>query len=156
LALRLATLNCSHFVATALPAGDHGQGEHAQTQPDGSLPFAAESDPDLPAHPVRALRRSWFKVERRTRVVATDDLPKFYRGVLALPNQIARDYLLLLLFTGLRRTEAATLTWDDVNLNTKVISIPGERTKSGRKLDLPDLLVRRRGDAGRERFVSWE
>jgi integrase len=121
--------------------------------------FAAESDPDLPAHPVRALRRSWFKVERRTRVVATDDLPKFYRGVLALPNQVARDYLLLLLFTGLRRTEAATLTWDDVNLNTKVISIPGERTKSGRKLDLPmttfvrDLLVRRRADAGRERHV---
>jgi integrase len=120
--------------------------------------FAAESDPDLPAHPVRALRRSWFKVERRTRVVAVDDLAKFYRGVNDLPNKVARDYLLLLLFTGLRRTEAATLTWDDVDLTKKVISIPGERTKSGRKLDLPmttfvrDLLVKRRSE-GRARFV---
>jgi integrase len=121
--------------------------------------YAAESDPDLPAHPVRALRRSWFKVERRTRIVTTDDLPKFYRAVDDLPNKVARDYLLLLLFTGMRRTEAATLTWDDVDLTKKVISIPGERTKSGRKLDLPmttfvrDLLVRRRTDAGREKFV---
>ena len=61
-----------------------------------------------------------------------------------------RDYLLLLLFTGLRRVEAASLRWEDVDLKGKVLRIPAANTKAGRKLDLPltdvvhDLLVARR------------
>jgi integrase len=41
------------------------------------------------------------------------------------------------LFTGLRRTEAATLTWDDVDFTSKVIRVPAQRTKANRQLDLP-------------------
>jgi integrase len=67
-----------------------------------------------------------------------------------LPNPIARDYLLLLLFTGLRRREAATLRWDCVDFSARIIRLPAASTKAGRKLDLPmsdfvrDLLVARR------------
>ena len=119
--------------------------------------FALERDASMPANPVR-LRRQWFSVPRRTRSVVNGELPVFYRAVMELENPVARDYLLLLLFTGLRRTEAARLTWADVDLPAKVIRIPGSSTKSGRKLDLPitapvmDLLRRREAD-GRERYV---
>ena len=119
--------------------------------------FALERDASMPANPVR-LRRQWFSVPRRTRSVVNGELPVFYRAVMELENPVARDYLLLLLFTGLRRTEAARLTWADVDLPAKVIRIPGSSTKSGRKLDLPitapvmDLLRRREAD-GREHFV---
>lgn len=112
--------------------------------------FAARSDPNLPGNPVLVLRRQWFKVPRRERLVRADQLPAFYKAVTALPNPIARDYLLLLLFTGLRRNEAAGLRWDDVDFAGGVIRLPGTRTKAGRKLDLPmtdfvrDLLVARR------------
>jgi integrase len=115
-------------------------------------------EPALPRNPVARLKRQWFRVPRRERLVRADDLPAFYKAVCALPNPVARDYLLLLLFTGLRRTEAATLTWDDVDFGAKLIRIPAARTKAGRKLDLPmtdvvrDLLVARRA-LGRERFV---
>jgi integrase len=66
--------------------------------------------------------------------------------------------LLLLLFTGLRRNEAATLTWDDVDMHAAVIRLPAVRTKAGRKLDLPmtDVvfgIFQERGRLGRERFV---
>jgi integrase len=98
---------------------------------------AAEINPNLATNPVRILRRSWFAIARRERLVRPDELPKFYAAVRALPNQIAADYLTLLLFTGLRREEAASLTWDDVDLPGRVIRIPGARTKAGRKLDLP-------------------
>src|SRR5262249_22280510 len=54
-----------------------------------------------------------------------------------LDNQVARDYLLLLLFTGMRRGEAAMLRWDDVDFALRVIRLPAARTKAGRKLDLP-------------------
>ena len=56
---------------------------------------------------------------------------------MALANPIQRDYLLLILFTGLRRSEAASLRWDDVDLRERMIHLPRTRTKSKRRLDLP-------------------
>jgi integrase len=117
--------------------------------------FCAEGATDMPPNPVKLHRQQWFKVPKRERLVKADQLPAFYRAVTELPNEVARDYLLLMLFTGLRRGEAARLTWDDVDLKGRVIRIPAHSTKSGHKLDLPmtdfvrDLLVARRakGDA---------
>jgi integrase len=63
---------------------------------------------------------------------------------------LGRDYLLLTLFTGLRRREAAALTWDEIDFNERVIRLPGQRAKTGRALALPmtdfihGLLVARR------------
>jgi integrase len=119
--------------------------------------FAAERDAGLPANPVTRLRRQWFPIRRRERIVRADDLPKFYAAVMEL-SPVARDYLLLLLFTGLRRTEAASLTWSDIDFTERTIRIPAERTKAGRKLNLPmtdfirDLLVTRRA-VGRDELV---
>ena len=120
--------------------------------------YAADLDPSLPANPVRRLKRQWFSVHRRERHVASKDLPKFYAGVLALANPVARDYLLLLLFTGLRRREAAGLRWDHIDLAEGVIRIPAAATKTRQKLDLPmtdvvrDLLAARRA-VGKEEYV---
>lgn len=119
---------------------------------------AAEMDPTLPTNPTRILRRSWFKIAPRERIVRTDELPRFFAAVRKLPNPIAADYLTLLLFTGLRREEAAALTWEHIDFKTRVISIPGPQTKAGRKLDLPmtdfvhDLLAARKS-IGNATFV---
>jgi integrase len=120
--------------------------------------FAAERVPDLPPNPVRTLRRQWYAEPRRERIVRTEELPQFYAAVCALPNAIARDFLLLLLFTGLRLSEARSLKWEDVDLSQRVIRLPAASTKAGRKLDLPmsdfvrDLLVARRA-LGKASFV---
>ena len=119
--------------------------------------WAAGRDEELPRNPVQ-LSRQWFPVHRRERLVHTEQLPAFYKAVVGLQNPVARDYLLILLFTGLRRGEAASLTWDDVDLKARVIRVPALRTKAGRKLDLPmsdfvyDLLAARR-EIGRDKFV---
>jgi integrase len=120
--------------------------------------FAAERVPDLPPNPVRRLKRQWFREVRRDRLVRADEMPAFYAAVLRLPNEVARDYLLLLLFTGLRRGEAAGLRWDDVNFTERVIRLPAAQTKADRRLDLPmtdvvrDIMVARRA-LGRGAFV---
>ena len=60
------------------------------------------------------------------------------------------NYLLLILFTGLRRSEAASLTWDDVDFAARILRVKASATKARRKLDLPmssfvfDLLEARR------------
>jgi integrase len=117
--------------------------------------FAAERNPNLPPNPVRRLKRQWYAEPKRERIIRPDELPRFFAAVSRLPNPTARDYLLLLLFTGLRRSEAACLRWDDIDLEHRVIRLRAATTKAGRKLDLPmsdfvyDLLVARRA-LGRE------
>jgi len=121
--------------------------------------FAADSIPDLPRNPTARLKRHWFPSPRRERMVKADQLPVFYKSVSCLQNQVARDYLLLLLFTGLRRSEAASLRWTDIDFPNKVIRVPAIQTKAKRKLDLPmsdivrDILVVRRRFAGDSAFV---
>jgi integrase len=99
--------------------------------------YAAERQPELPDNPVKRLRRAWYPDERREQFVKPSELPGFYEAVTKLPNEIQRDYILFALFTGLRRREAATLRWDDVDLKDRMIRLPAERTKGRRKLDLP-------------------
>jgi integrase len=119
--------------------------------------FALDRSPPsnpLPPNPVR-LKRLWLPVESRTRRVTDDDLKRFYKAVTDLENKVHRDYLLLILFTGFRRNEAAALRWDEVDFKSRIIRLPASRAKAKRKLDLPmsdlvhDLLVARRriGDA---------
>jgi integrase len=117
---------------------------------------AVDKDSSL-INPVK-LKKQWFKVKRRARLVKADDLKKFYDSVMALKNPVARDYLRLLLYTGLRRREAAGLTWQNVDFRARVIRVPASSTKSGEKLDLPmsdlvhDLLVSRRA-VGNAKFI---
>ncbi len=99
--------------------------------------FAADKYDFGPAkNPVR-LKKQWFPEPRRETYVHDEELPKFYAAVQALTNDVARDYLILLLFTGLRKSEAASLTWDDIDLQKKILRIPGTRTKAKRPLGLP-------------------
>ncbi|WP_170145876.1 tyrosine-type recombinase/integrase [Rhodoplanes elegans] len=118
---------------------------------------AADRDPTLGQNPVR-LRREWFAARRRTRCVRADEMSAFWGAVQELENPYARGYVTLLLFTGMRRREAASLRWDDVDFAAGVLRVPEGRTKSGRKLDLPlttvlrDMLVGLRA-IGRTEFV---
>ncbi|HWI28211.1 MAG TPA: tyrosine-type recombinase/integrase, partial [Stellaceae bacterium] len=119
---------------------------------------AALRDKALTPWPTKRLSKKWHQVPRREGMVKFDDLPKFHAAVLGLPNPIQRDYLLTLLYTGMRRGEAASLTWCDVDFAGRVVRLPAARTKSGRRFDVPmtdlmrDLLVARRA-LGKEKFV---
>jgi len=107
-------------------------------------------NPELGDNPVQRLSatKAWFKEKRRTDVIRAHELPAWYKTVEALPNAVQRDYLKLLLFTGLRRNEAAQLTWDQVNFQERLLLIT--ENKANRPLHLPlsdflfDLLSARR------------
>jgi integrase len=112
--------------------------------------FAADRDDALPPNPARRLKRQWYAVPRRERMVRFDQLPAFYAALDSLENKVIADYLRFLTFTGLRRTEAAGPRWSDVDFAANTFSIPAAKAKNSRRLVLPmsdlvrDLLVRRR------------
>jgi integrase len=83
-------------------------------------------------HAIRLGSKGRYKVEERTRLVKNDDLPRFYTAAVSLENPIVRDYVLLLLFTGLRRREASSLRWKEhIDLQGRVIHIAAADTKPG-------------------------
>ncbi|MGE0266569.1 MAG: tyrosine-type recombinase/integrase [Candidatus Obscuribacterales bacterium] len=102
-------------------------------------------------NPVRRLSqtRTWNKIPRRQDVISLEELEAWYTAVVELENDIVRDYLLLCLFTGLRRSEAMRLKWKDIDLEARVLLIPAENTKADRMHGLPlsdflcDLLRKR-------------
>lgn len=116
----------------------------------------------IKANPVTRLGhvvRGWSKVDRRQTALLENDLRPFWLALQQLKNQTAKDYLLFLLLTGLRRSEAACLEWNEVDLSHALVTIPKEKNKSGRPFMLPlstaslELLKRRRRVDPSGRFV---
>lgn len=62
-------------------------------------------------NPVKRLSktRAWYRVEHHQSFINAHELAACYLGVQQLQNEVLRDYLLLVILTGLRRQEAATL-----------------------------------------------
>jgi integrase len=93
-------------------------------------------------NPVKRLSqtRAWYRVDRRKTVIKTHELAAWHQGVMELPNTTLRDYLLLVLFTGLRRQEAAGLRWCDVDLKSKTLTVLNTKNREDHVLPLSDYL----------------
>ncbi len=107
----------------------------------------------LPENPVKRLSatRAWYRVERRKTVIKAYQLPAWYAAVTALDAATVRDFLLLSLLTGLRKGEAAQLTWDRVDLADRTLIVADTKNHEDHVLPLPDhlhaLLARRKAAA---------
>jgi integrase len=102
--------------------------------------------PELP--PTRAIR--WNHGPRRRSPLAWDDLPAWWDKVQAMHNPIRRDLQLLLLFTGLRSTDAKTIRWEHVDRVRKTLHRPKPKGGVDRAFTIPlaefvlEILRRRR------------
>jgi integrase len=98
--------------------------------------WAAARDDDLGRNPVRLRKNEWHSTTPKRNPIPFDRLPDFYTAVQDLPP-MGRDYILLLLFTGLRRREAAGLRWSEVDFERRIICLPTVRVKTRSALNLP-------------------
>src|SRR5262249_30665824 len=98
----------------------------------------------IPSNPVVVLgqKRHWFRELPRQNVIRDFDLTAWFKIVLSLKNNNAsqdretvRDLLITLLLLGLRRTEALTLKWENVDLKGNTLTIP--KTKNYEPKTLP-------------------
>ena len=93
-------------------------------------------------NPVKRLSqtRAWYRIERRQTYIKPHELAEWYQAVNHLQNHTLKDYLLLILFSGLRRQEAATLKWEQVDLAAKTIKILDTKNHEPHTLPLSDFL----------------
>lgn len=117
----------------------------------------------IPDNPVKRLSqtRAWYRIERRQTVIKAHDLASWYSAVMSIKNdphgrnkETIRDYLLLVIFTGLRKEEAACLTWENIDLRGKTLSIRDTKNHQDHHLPLSDflfeLIQRRKSEAVNE------
>ncbi len=102
----------------------------------------AEGKSLVPENPVRRLSqtRAWYRIERRQTLVKSTELAPWYEALKCIQNKTLHDYLILILFTGLRRQEAATLKWEQVDLNEKTLIILDTKNRDQHTLPLSDFL----------------
>lgn len=99
----------------------------------------------LPENPVARLTqaRAWHRPKRRRTVIHRDDLRAWLEAVDSLRDDAeptawaVADWLTLLLFTGLRRTEGLALRWADVDLRGGTLTIPEPKNHEPHQLPLP-------------------
>lgn len=83
----------------------------------------------------------WFPETRRKAAVPSQSLARWWIEVQAIANPVRRDYLKFVLFTGLRRNDAATVRWEHIDWGRRALLVPAP--KGGRAFELPlsDILM---------------
>lgn len=102
-----------------------------------------EGQPFIADNPVKRLSqtRAWYRVDRRETVINPHQLKPWFEAVLSLSNEVARDYFLTIILTGLRRTEAMNLTWPDVDLERQTLTVRDTKNHRDHTLPLSDFLL---------------
>lgn len=126
--------------------------------------YAAARYDGITDNPVKVLSqtRAWYKIDRRRTLVKPHDLPVFFDGLKKLEEESPRgtvvaDYIRVLIFTGLRRQEAAGMKWKDVDFKAQSFTIA--QTKNGQPHTLPmselllEIFRRRQEAAGKNEYV---
>lgn len=100
-------------------------------------------------NPIKRLShtRAWYRVERRQTVIKPHELSAWYDALINMQDErtrgksaILRDYFLLIIFTGLRREEAVSLTWDQIDFVAKTLTISDTKNHEKHILPLSDYL----------------
>lgn len=122
----------------------------------------------LPSNPVQRLSktRAWNRNKPRTTLIRPRQLPGWFEAVEQLRREpwpstgkTVGDYLVLVILTGMRRSEAASLAWSQVDLKDRSLTLTDTKNRSDHTLPLSDylyeLLSARRANRAddTERFV---
>ncbi|MDX1922588.1 MAG: integrase family protein [Alphaproteobacteria bacterium] len=95
----------------------------------------------LPPCPIIAVH--WFKERRRQEPIPADKLPAWFNLTKKIKNPVRRDYQLFVLFTGIRRRDAASIRWEDIDLTKASLHRPKPKGGEDRAftIPLPDICL---------------
>ena len=88
----------------------------------------------LPSNPCVALKNRWFKEQRRQEPI--QDLREWWLSVMRL-SPVRRSYQLFVLLTGLRRSDAATIRWEEVNFTAGTLHRPNPKGGTVKAFTIP-------------------
>lgn len=75
------------------------------------------------------------KEVKRDRFLRPDELPRFFTALQNETNEVARNYIWMLLLTGSRKTNVLAMRWDEIDFELQIWRIPD--TKNGEPVNIP-------------------
>lgn len=82
-----------------------------------------------------------FPEQSRDRFLQSDELPKFFEALSQEPNETIRDYILISLLTGARRSNVLAMRWQDISFDRHEWRIPITKTGDPQTITLsPEAL----------------
>lgn len=102
-----------------------------------------ERRPILTDNPVKVLSstRVWYRVARRQSVIQPHQIAAWWDAVTRLGNTTHRDYFLTIMLTGLRKEEARTLLWKDVDFTARTPTVHNTKNHSSHTLPMGRYLA---------------
>jgi integrase len=103
----------------------------------------SEGEPIIAKNPVKVLSetRAWYRVDRRKTVIKPHDLKSWMAAILNLPSPDIRDYFVTVLLTGMRRSEALSLRWTEIDLKGRTLTVLDPNNHHDHTLPLSDYLA---------------
>jgi integrase len=65
-----------------------------------------------------------FKEQKRDRFILHDELPKFMEALESEPNRDMRDFFLMCLYTGARKSNVESMRWEGIDFSINEWRIP--------------------------------
>ncbi len=101
---------------------------------------------------------TFFREVKRSRRLTLSELPAFFKAVDEEPNTDIRDFVLVALFTGARKSNVISMRWQDVSLDSGLWIVPAGDSKNGKELDVVLSgyvveILRARQTAGKGEYV---
>jgi len=92
---------------------------------------------DIPglSNPAAGLKMN--REESRDRRLHPDEMPRFFEALAAEENPDMRDYVMLSLLTGARRSNVLGMAWGEINLERRTWTIPGTKAKAKDAITVP-------------------
>jgi integrase len=82
-----------------------------------------------------------FKEESRERFIQADELPRFFAALNEDENQVARDFFIMCLLTGARKSNVLTMRWEQINFSNNTWTIPTTKNGDAHTIPLVDAAL---------------
>jgi integrase len=76
------------------------------------------------------------KEKSRERRLFSHELPAFFKALAEEPNEAIRDYILLSLLTGARRSNVLEMKWEEISFDRAIWTIPETKNGDGQEVPL--------------------
>ncbi|PQO21989.1 recombinase XerD [Rhodobacteraceae bacterium WD3A24] len=90
-------------------------------------------------NPATGVRK--FKEQSRDRFLQPDELPHFFEALANEPNEAARDFFMISLLTGARKSNTLAMRWRDINFAAATWRVPETKNGEAQTIHLPEQAV---------------
>lgn len=82
-----------------------------------------------------------YREKSRDRFLQPDELPRFFEALAGEPNEAARDFFMISLLTGARKSNTLAMRWEEVNFHTATWRIAETKNGDAQTVHLPDQAI---------------